>query len=276
MIMNKSVLADTNNHPCFYSEANGHFGRIHLPVAPSCNIQCAYCRRDYDCMHESRPGVTNKVISPEQALDHMETALEKQPFISVAGIAGPGDAFSSPELTLKTFELIRKKNSDIALCVSTNGWNTRNYITDLADLNVRFVTVTVNSLDPVIGSVIYKWVDMAGTRRKGIEAAGMLINRQLEAISFLKERGFTVKVNSVVIPGVNEDHLVFLARKMGEMGVDLMNLIPVIPVEGTDMENVKPPEKELMHKLRKTAGGSIPQMRHCTRCRSDAVGMLGS
>jgi len=196
-----------NHHPCFYSKAKNKYGRVHLPVAPSCNIQCVYCRRDYDCVHENRPGVTKEVISPEQALISFEKTLKEMPFISVAGIAGPGDAFSIPELTLKTFELIRNKNTEISLCVSTNGLNIKEYIPLLSDLNVRYVTITVNCIDPVMGTNIYKWINVDGSRLTGIDAAGTLIEKQLEAISILKNNNFTVKVNSVVIPGINEAHL---------------------------------------------------------------------
>src|SRR5512145_3171390 len=113
------TLSERRLHPCFFSEAKGAYGRIHLPVASGCNIQCAYCRRDYDCVHENRPGVTKGVIAPEEALTRLERALDEMPFLSVAGIAGPGDAFHDPESTLKTFELIRRKSLKIALCVST-------------------------------------------------------------------------------------------------------------------------------------------------------------
>lgn len=274
MINNNQTEASV--HPCFFSEAKNRYGRIHLPVAPKCNIQCAYCKRDYDCIHENRPGVTKGVITPEQALERFERTLNRMPFISVAGVAGPGDAFADPELTLKTFELIRRKNSQIALCVSTNGLNIRDYIPHLADLNVRYVTITINSIDPVIGASLYKWVSSENGRLHGIEAASMLIKNQLETIEILKSKNFTIKINSVVIPGVNEDHLVFLAKKVGRMGVDLMNLIPVIPVKGTDMENILPPDREKLHKLRTIAGVFVSQMHHCNRCRSDAVGMLGT
>jgi nitrogen fixation protein NifB len=198
------------------------------------------------------------------------------PFLSVAGIAGPGDAFHNPITTLKTFELIRRKNPAIALCVSTNGLNIVEYIPRLKELDVRFVTITINTVDPLIGAVIYKWIDYEKTRLYGKKGAELLINNQLEAIALLKNYHFTVKINSVVIPGVNDDHIPFLAKKLGMMGVDLMNMIPLIPVKGTDMEGICPPCKDIMHRLRKAAGLFIPQMHHCTRCRSDAVGLLGS
>ena len=262
------------NHPCFFAESRGRFGRIHLPVAPSCNIQCAYCRRDHDCLHENRPGVTNGVISPEAALDRLERSLEKMPYISVAGIAGPGDAFGEPELTLQTFELIRKKSLKIALCVSSNGFNLMDYIQPLVDLKVRFVTITVNTIDPGIGTVICKKVNTSGVVVAGREASQLLIDRQIEAISSLKTAGFTVKVNSVVIPGINDDHILFLAKKMKRLGVDLMNLLPLIPITGTAMESIEPLQPDKMKKLRNKAGQYVPQMHHCRRCRSDAVGLL--
>ena len=267
---------ETGVHPCFYSEAKSRYGRIHLPVALECNIQCVYCRRDYDCIHENRPGVTMGVVTPEQALERLERSLDQMPYISVAGVAGPGDAFADPEPTLRTFELIRHKNFRIALCVSTNGLNIRDYIRDLAELKVGYVTITINTLDPAAGASLYRWVDAGGTRISGIKGAEILIEKQLEAVEVLKTRGFTVKINSVVIPGINENHLVFLAKKVGEMGVDLMNFIPLIPVKGTDMEDATPPGRDVLHRLRKSAGAFVNQMHHCTGCRSDAAGMIGN
>ena len=52
------------NHPCFSQEAHKRSGRIHLPVAPECNIQCGYCVRKFDCVNESRPGVASTILTP--------------------------------------------------------------------------------------------------------------------------------------------------------------------------------------------------------------------
>ena len=43
--MRPSVILE---HPCFQEKCHGQFGRIHLPVAPKCTIQCAFCDRKYD------------------------------------------------------------------------------------------------------------------------------------------------------------------------------------------------------------------------------------
>jgi nitrogen fixation protein NifB len=64
-----------STHPCFSKEAHHKFGRIHLPVAPACNIQCRYCIREYDCANESRPGITSRVLKPHEALERVEAVL---------------------------------------------------------------------------------------------------------------------------------------------------------------------------------------------------------
>lgn len=261
-------------HPCFYSKAHGQYGRIHLPVAPSCNIQCAYCRRDHECLHENRPGVCAGVLTPRAALDRLNFALTKMPYITVAGIAGPGDAFSEPDLTLRTLELIRRAYPRLSLCLSTNGLMAREHVESLKELDVGFITITVNAINPVVGARLCKSVRIKGRMLRGIDAARVLIDRQLEAIAAFKAKGFVVKVNCVVAPGFNEDHVVFIAKRMGWLGVDLMNLIPLIALPGTDMAAVAPPSASIMKTLRERAGRYVPQMRHCARCRSDAAGYL--
>lgn len=54
------------NHPCYNKDAAANWGRLHLPVAPNCNIQCNYCNRKYDCANENRPGVTQHVYTPQE------------------------------------------------------------------------------------------------------------------------------------------------------------------------------------------------------------------
>ncbi|TIW05954.1 MAG: hypothetical protein E5V74_00685, partial [Mesorhizobium sp.] len=55
------------DHPCFSEEAHHYFARMHVAVAPACNVQCNYCNRKYDCANESRPGVVSEKLTPDQA-----------------------------------------------------------------------------------------------------------------------------------------------------------------------------------------------------------------
>ena len=65
--MSESMKARIDKHPCYSEEAHHHYARMHVAVAPACNIQCNFCNRKYDCANESRPGVVSELLTPEEA-----------------------------------------------------------------------------------------------------------------------------------------------------------------------------------------------------------------
>lgn len=264
---------DTSKHPCFNKEAAKTYGRVHLPVAPACNVQCNYCNRDYDCVNESRPGVTSSILTPGQASWFFDEISSEIP-ISVAGIAGPGDPFANSEQTLKTMRLIRQSHPEVILCVSTNGLNVLPSVNDLAEIGVSHVTITINSINADIGAKIYKWIKVGKRIFRGVEGANLLLENQLAAIASLKDHGIIVKVNSIIIPGINDHHIVDISKDMAKRGVDIFNCIPMIPVAGTAFSDLEEPGHDIMFDIKKRAGAFLPQMRHCQRCRADAVGKL--
>ncbi|MFZ5758067.1 MAG: radical SAM protein [Thermodesulfobacteriota bacterium] len=266
---------DYSHHPCFNAKVKGQFGRVHLPVAPKCNIKCNYCNRKYDCVNESRPGVTSTILSPAQALTYMDRVLEREPRITVAGIAGPGDPFANADETLETMRRIREKYPQMILCLASNGLNLAPHVEALATLDVSHVTVTVNGIDPAVVKNVYSWVRDGNVVYRGIQAAELILARQMAAIGKLKEHGITVKINTIVIPGINDHHVEAVAEKMAELGADLFNCMAMFPNADTPFADIPEPDKELMASLRRTAEQYLPQMRHCTRCRADAVGLLG-
>src|SRR5215472_4512576 len=138
------------NHPCYSEEAHHHYARMHVAVAPACNIQCNYCNRKYDCANESRPGVVSEKLTPEQAAKKVLAVASTIPQMTVLGIAGPGDPLANPEKTFKTFELIYNTAPDIKLCLSTNGLMLPDHVDTIAKFNVDHVTITINMVDPEI------------------------------------------------------------------------------------------------------------------------------
>ena len=263
------------NHPCFNDKVRHLYGRIHLPVAPKCNVQCNFCNRKYDCVNESRPGVTSGILSPEQALEYLDQVLVFKKNISVVGIAGPGDAFANPEESLQTLWLVRKKYPDMILCVATNGLNLEPYAGQLSELKVSHVSVTVNAVDPAITEKIYSWVRNGKHVLRAEQGAKILLENQLKGIRALKKNGVAVKINSIILPGINDHHMEEIAAKMAELNVDILNCIPYYPNEGANFKDMKEPSAEMVSRVRKEAGKYIKQMHHCTRCRADAVGLLG-
>ncbi|HEY5716377.1 MAG TPA: nitrogenase cofactor biosynthesis protein NifB [Psychromonas sp.] len=275
----KSQLQKVAQHPCYSNDAHHKYARMHLPVAPACNIQCNYCNRKYDCANESRPGVVSELLTPEQALLKAQAVAGAIPQLSVIGIAGPGDPLANPERTFKTLELIREAMPDIKLCISTNGLTLSDHIDELVRLGVDHVTVTINALDEVVAAQIYKWIYYKGRRYEGVEAGRILIERQIAGIAALSKAGVLTKVNSVLIPGINDGHLPELSRELRRNNVFLHNIMPLIskPEHGTffGMVGQREPTNEELDQVRELSGGNVSQMKHCQQCRADAVGMLG-
>ena len=268
------MTLDLAKHPCFNKDVKGQFGRIHLPVAPKCNIQCNFCNRKYDCVNESRPGVSSQVLSPQQALGYLKEMVSHDPRLTVMGIAGPGDPFANPDETMETLRLVRRQFPDMLLCVATNGLGAAPYIEELAELEVSHLTVTVNAINPEIGQKVYAWVRDGKKVLRGVKAAELLLERQLEVIRLAKAHGITVKINSILIPGINDDHIIEIAKYMAELGADLFNCIGMCRAPGAAFDCLKEPDREFVEKIRKEANQYLPQMTHCMRCRADAVGCL--
>lgn len=262
-------------HPCFCEDAHHTFARMHLPVAPKCNIQCNYCNRRFDCCNESRPGVTSEVLGPTEALNRIAAVKEKIPELRVIGIAGPGDPLANEE-TFETLDLVSEKFPELTLCVSTNGLMLPDHAERLFGLGVRFVTVTMNCIDPEIGSKIYESVIFDGKRHSGVDGATILRDRQLEGIRKCVDLHMIVKVNVVMIPGLNDAHIPELVRKVKSMGVYIVNILPLIPIEGTAFSDLRAPTPQERKDLMDRCSLDSRMMRHCRQCRADAIGLLGN
>lgn len=261
-------------HPCYNECAHKKFARMHLPIAPRCNIQCNYCDRRYDCSNESRPGVTSEVLTPEEAVEKIRYVLTKVPHLSVIGIAGPGDPLANEE-TFRALELVKREFPQLTLCLSTNGLALPNSVDRLKDHGVRFLTVTMNAVDPKVGARMYDFVRWEGETLRGEEAAARLIRNQLEGIERAVAAGMLVKVNVVMAPGINADHIPEVAKKAKELGAYIVNILPLIPVPGTKFEGLRAPTSAERKALQDMCEVDIKQMRHCRQCRADAIGLLG-
>jgi nitrogen fixation protein NifB len=275
----QDVWEKVQDHPCYSEQAHHHFARMHVAVAPACNIQCHYCNRKYDCSNESRPGVVSERLTPEQALRKVLAVAAEVPQLSVVGIAGPGDPLANVDRTFGTMELIAKAAPDLRLCLSTNGLALPDHVDRIAALGVDHVTVTVNMVDPEIGARIYPWVIWNHRKVRGVEGARILHERQMEGLERLREKKILVKVNSVLIPGVNDAHLPEVSRAVKARGAFLHNIMPLIsaPEHGTHygLTGQRGPTDAELDAVQRSCEGDARLMRHCRQCRADAVGLLG-
>lgn len=259
-------------HPCLGGEAHFKYGRIHLPVSPTCNIQCKFCKRGFN-KSEVRPGVTSLIIKPAEAVETIKKALKLCPELRVAGIAGPGDTLAT-DYALETFELINHEFPELLKCLSTNGLRLYEKAERIAKAGVKTLTVTVNAVDPEILKDICSYViDEKGNKLEGVEGAKKLIESQLKGIKKVSELGVIVKINSVLVPGINDKHIVEIARVTKELGASIMNIIPLIPQN--ELSHLEAPTCEMLERIRSEAGQYLDVFRHCKHCRADACGVPG-
>ena len=258
-------------HPCFAMGKKGTNGRIHLPVSPGCNIECRFCDRQIND-YEDRPGVTGSILRPEEVTDIIKRSLDVCSDISVVGIAGPGDTLATDN-ALKTFRIVKENFPKLIKCMSTNGLLLPEKADEIIEVGIDSLTVTVNAVDPEIEAKLNDGIHYHGEYYSGVEAATILIRNQLEGIKKVSDAGITVKVNTVLVPGINDDHIEMIAKTVKEHGASIYNIIPLIPQH--KLKDVPAPKCAEIDLARQKAEKYIDVFRHCQHCRADAIGVPG-
>ncbi|MDR0858251.1 MAG: radical SAM protein [Oscillospiraceae bacterium] len=259
------------DHPCFAEGKPGTKGRVHLPVSQACNIQCRFCIRSRN-LDENRPGVAAGILAVEDVPATIAKALELCPEITVVGVAGPGDSLAGPH-ALEAFRVLDASHPELIKCLSTNGLALPENVQALYDSGVGALTVTVNAVDPVIADKIVSHIIYKGELLRGPEAMRILIANQLAGIRAASELGIAVKINTVLIPGVNDAHIEDIAKAVSEAGASKHNIIALIPQH--EFADTPEPTCEQLDLARIQAGKYLTPFRHCQHCRADAAGVPG-
>lgn len=253
-------------HPCFQN-GPAHVARMHLPVAPLCNIKCSFCNPipGNTCLHGCMPGLTSEVYDPSTALERLREVIEDRHIhIRIVGIAGPGEPLFNPE-TFEVLERIRRAYPQIHLCLSTNGLLLPDCVDRIAALGVETLTVTINSVSLPVARRVYEHV----RGRTDDAAFEELMRNQLLGVMLAAKRGICVKVNSVLIPGENEDELPEIACLARERGAYIHNILPLIP--RSDARRRCAPDNATMQRARAACGENLMQFECCRHCRADAI-----
>ncbi len=267
-----SIAELVSGHPCFNDAAHDRVGRVHLPVAPRCNIQCNFCERR-TCTAVAHPGWTARLLSPGEALALVDSIVEdggERNF--VAGIAGPGDPLAN-DSTFQTLALLQERHPRILRCLCTNGLMLGDRLGDLLDVGIGALTVTINAPDALVASRVYAWARYRDRVYRDMAAAELLVERQFSGLKAAVGAGIPVKVNSVLIPGANDAALPELARRLAAVGAPVMNVMPLIP--SGRMSDLHPPTCEELRLARQVCAAFIPQFCRCEQCRADVVYLPG-
>lgn len=262
-------------HPCYSNKAHHKYYRLHLPVAPACNLSCNYCEKNIGGMsyHSYRPAVAQEILDPVQALERVTFHLNNTEQLKVVGIAGPGEPLAN-EPTFTTLQLVRSRYPDMILCLSTNGILIDQYINQLEELNVQSVSITINSFNTETLGIIYQSViNSSGTRLAGDACSYYIKEKQMKALSCLSKSGIDFKVNTILIPGINDKQIGQISKTIAGYHARLHNIVPFIPLG--KLKAIGAPEYKDLLAAQKTSERYIKQFRLCKQCPSDAFDIPG-
>ena len=134
--------------------------------------------------------------------------------------------------------------------------------------------MTVNALRPESGAQLNDYIlDERSNLLTGIEAAREVIARQLRGVELAARAGMTVKVNTVLVPNLNDGELRGIARAVHERGAAIMNVMPLKPAGR--LSGWPSPSAEALRSARDELSTILPQFRRCAQCRADACGLIG-
>jgi len=190
------------------------FGRVHrdlrISVTDRCNFRCTYCMPEEGMTWLPR----SEVLTFEELERVARLLVERHGIRSIRLTGGePTVRAHLPVLVGKLAAL------PVDLSLTTNGATLRTCAADLAGAGLRRVNVSLDSLRPE------RFAEM--TRRD--ELANVL-----DGIDAAVGAGLApVKVNVVVVRGVNDDELVDLARYGRDVGV-VIRFIEFMPLDGGD------------------------------------------
>ncbi len=240
------------------------FGRVHrdlrISVTDRCNFRCTYCMPAEGMVWQPR----DALLTFEEIERVARVCVERFGFTAIRLTGGePTMRARLPVLVAKLAAL------GIDLSLTTNGSTLAAQAHDLADAGLRRVNVSLDSLRADRFTAL--------TRRDDLP-------RVLEGIRAAREAGLApVKVNAVLVRGVNDDEAVDFARFGREEGVDV-RFIEFMPLDADgrwDRDAVVPSAEVIaaigaVFPLERLPRDHEPAEVHAYRDGQGTVGVIGS
>ncbi len=194
------------------------FGRVHrdlrISVTDRCNFRCTYCMPEEGMDWQAR----------EDILTFEETGRVARIFVERFGIDGIRLTGGEPTVRAHLPVLVRQLSGLrvggdgplVDLAMTTNGATLRRMAHDLVDAGLRRINVSLDSLQRDRFEALTRRDELANV---------------LDGIAAAQEAGLDpVKVNVVLIGGVNDDEVVDFARFGREAGV-IVRFIEFMPLD---------------------------------------------
>ncbi len=190
------------------------FGRVHrdlrIAVTDRCNFRCQYCMTEEGMVWMPREGL----LSFEEIERIARLAVERYGVDSIRLTGG------EPTVRAHLSRLVKKLAAlDVDLAMTTNGVSLPLVANDLRDAGLRRLNISLDSLHRD------RFLEL--TRRDDLD-------RVLQGIDAAIDAGFDpVKINVVLMNGINDDEIVDFARFGREKGV-IVRFIEFMPLDADE------------------------------------------
>lgn len=188
------------------------FGRaityLRVSVTDRCDFRCVYC------MAEDMTFLPKAEILSLEELDRVCSAFVRQGVRKLRLTGG------EPLVRRDIMKLFRSLSRHLdsgaldELTLTTNGSQLSRFAQELADLGVKRVNVSLDTLNPDKFQAITRW--------------GKL-DKVMDGLAAAKDAGLAVKINTVALKGINDDEVDRLVAWCGDEGHDL-TFIEVMPM----------------------------------------------
>ena len=181
---------------------------LRVSVTDRCDFRCVYC------MAEDMTFLPKQDLLSLEELDRLCSAFIAKG-VRKLRLTGGEPLVRRGIMTLVS-SLARHLQSGALdeLTLTTNGSQLQKYAQDLANVGVKRINVSLDTLDPDKFRAITRWGDL---------------RKVLDGIEAARAAGLAVKINAVALKGVNEDEFVELIEWAHGLGMDL-TLIEVMPL----------------------------------------------
>jgi molybdenum cofactor biosynthesis protein A len=211
------MLIDNHGRPLEY---------LRMAVTDRCNLRCAYCMPEKGLDWVPR----NDLLSYEEIFSLLqifsELGLKKLRFTG-------GEPFLRKDF-MKLLRKVAKANLFSQIAITTNGSLTRSFIPELKEIGIHSINLSLDTLHPQRFKEI--------TRRDEF-------NEVYQCLVELIENQIPVKINSVIMEGINEDDILELVKLTAELPVDV-RFIEEMPFNGGDKyAEIKWTDKKLIEHI---------------------------
>ncbi len=181
---------------------------LRVSVTDRCDFRCVYC------MAEDMTFLPKQDLLSLEELDRLCSAFIAKG-VRKLRLTGGEPLVRRGIMTLVS-SLARHLRSGALdeLTLTTNGSQLQKYAQELANVGVRRINVSLDTLDPDKFRAITRWGDL---------------RKVLDGIEAARAAGLAVKINAVALKGVNEDEFGKLIEWAHGLGMDL-TLIEVMPL----------------------------------------------